>query len=73
MYMNENNHRFPALVLSVGLTAAVVIGLSALAQTRVATAPDSREILATTRSAPQSAEADASIARLRVNVVASRS
>jgi hypothetical protein len=68
MFINENNHRFPALVLAAGLTTAVVIGLSALAHSSVAVAPDSRQIVVTTPSAPQAA-----VARLKVNVVATRS
>lgn len=73
MYTNENNHRFPALVLAAGLTTAVIIGLSALAQSGFATALDNRQLVATTRSAPQAAIADPSAARLKVNVVATRS
>ena len=73
MYMNENSHRFPALVMAAGLTTAVVIGLSALAQSRVAIAPDARQFISTTVSAPQAAAVEASIAPFRVNVVATRS
>jgi hypothetical protein len=72
MYMNENSHRFPALVMAAGLTTAVVIGLSALAQSTVAITP-ARQVISTTVSVPQAAVADASIAPFRVNVVATRS
>ena len=73
MYMNENSHRFPALVLAAGLTTAVVIGLSALAQTRIAMTPDARQVSSTTVIVPRAAVAEASIAPLRVSVVATRS
>jgi hypothetical protein len=73
MYMNENSHRFPALVMAAGLTTAVVIGLSALAQSRVAMTPDARQVISTAVTVPQAAVAGASIAPLRVNVVATRS
>jgi hypothetical protein len=73
MYMNENSHRFPALVMAAGLTTAVVIGLSALAQSRVAIAPVARQVVVTTPSGPQAAVAAARIAPLRIDVVASRS
>jgi hypothetical protein len=73
MYMNENGHRFPALVLAAGLTTAVVIGLSALAQTRIAMTPDARQVISTTVTVPRAAVAEASIAPLRVSVVATRS
>jgi hypothetical protein len=73
MYTNQNNHRFPALVLAAGLTTAVLIGLSALAQSGFTTALDSRQLAATTRSAPQAAVASPLVAPLRVTVVATRS
>lgn len=73
MYMNENSHRFPALVMAAGLTTAVIIGLSALAQSTVAIMPDTRQVISTTVSVPQAAALDASIAPFRVNVVATRS
>lgn len=73
MYMNENSHRFPAVVMAATLTTAVIIGLSALAQNRGATAPDARQVISTTVSAPQAAVVDASIAPYRINVVATRS
>jgi hypothetical protein len=73
MYMNENSHRFPALVLAAGLTTAVVTGLSALAQTRIAMTPDARQVISTTVAVPRAAVAEASIAPLRVSVVANRS
>jgi hypothetical protein len=73
MYMNENSHRFPALVLAAGLTTAVVIGLSALAQTRIAMTPDAPQVISTTVTVPHGSVAQASIAPLRVNVVATRS
>jgi len=73
MYMNENTHRFPALVLAASLTTAVVVGLSALAQSRVAmAAPETRQVVATTPSAPQARVAE-SWTPLRINVVATRS
>ena len=71
MYMNENSHRFPALVMAAGLTTAIIIGLSALAQSTVAITPDARQVISTTVSVPQAA--DASIAPFRVNVVGTRS
>ena len=73
MYMNENSHRFPALVMAAGLTTAVIIGLSALAQSTVAIAPDARQVISTTVSVPQAAVVEASTAPFRVNVVATRS
>ncbi len=39
MYTSENTHRFPALVLAATFTTAVMIGLSALAQSYAAAAP----------------------------------
>ena len=51
MYMNENSHRFPALVMAAGLTTAVIIGLSALAHSTVAIAPGARQVISTTVSA----------------------
>jgi hypothetical protein len=73
MYMNENNHRFPALVLAAGLTAAVVIGLSALAQSRATIAAPVAQIVATKPSVSQVAVDEPDIARLRIDVVATRS
>jgi len=73
MYTNQNNHRFPALVLAAGLTTAVIIGLSALAQSGFATAVDSGQLIATSRSAPQAAVASPLAAPLRITVVATRS
>lgn len=73
MYMNENSHRFPAVVMAAALTTAVIIGLSALAQSTVAITPGARQVISTTVSAPQAAVAEASIAPFRVNVVATRS
>ena len=73
MYTSDNHHRFPALVLAATLTTAVIIGLSALAQGSVAMARDARQVVATTRSAPQAAVVETSIARLQVNVVGTRS
>ena len=73
MYMNVNNHWFPALVMAAGLTTAVIIGLSALAHSTVAITPGARQVISTTVSVPQAAVADASIAPFRVNVVATRS
>jgi hypothetical protein len=73
MYTNQNNHRFPALVLAAGLTTAVMIGLSALAQSGSPAALDNRQLVATSRSAPQAAVASPLAAPFRVTVVASRS
>jgi hypothetical protein len=73
MYMNENSHRFPALVMAAGLTTAIIIGLSALAQSTVAIAPGTRQVISTTVSVPQVPVVEASAAPLRVNVVATRS
>ena len=73
MYMNENSHRFPALVMAAGLTTAVIIGLSALAQNTVAITPNARQVISTTVSEPQASVVEASIAPFRVNVVATRS
>jgi hypothetical protein len=72
MYMNESSHRFPALVLAAGLTTAVVIGLSALAQGRATKAPVA-QVVATTPSVSQVAVEQAAVARLRIDVVATRS
>ena len=73
MYMNENNHRFPALVLAAGLTTAVVIGLSALAQSRATMAAPVAQIVATKPSVSQVAVEERDVARLRIDVVAARS
>ena len=73
MYMNENNHRFPALVLAAGLTTAVVIGLSALAQSRASMAAPVAQIVATKPSVSQVAVEERDVARLRIEVVATRS
>ncbi len=73
MYMNENSHRFPAVVMAAGLTTAVIIGLSALAQSTVAITPSARQVISTTVSAPQAAIVEASTAPFRINVVATRS
>jgi hypothetical protein len=73
MYMNENSHRFPALVMAAGLTTAVIIGLSALAQSTVAIAPGARQVISTTVSVPQVPVVEASVAPFRVNVVGTRS
>ena len=72
MYINDNMHRFPALVLALGLTTAVVTGLSALAQSKPATVADAPQMVAIERPAPQ-ALADAVVAPLRVRVVGTRS
>ena len=72
MYTSQNTHRFPALVLAATLTTAVMIGLSALAQSYAAAAPaDARQLLAAAPSAGQPLVAEA--APLRIKVVASRS
>jgi hypothetical protein len=73
MYMNENSHRFPALVLAAGLTTAVVIGLSALAQSRATLAAPVAQVVATKPSVSQVAVEQAGVARLRIDVVAARS
>ena len=74
MYTNANTHRFPALVLAAGLTIAVMMGLSALAQSRGGvTSPDIRQGIAGTLPLPQAAVADASTTPLQINVVAYRS
>ncbi len=73
MYVNENNHRFPALVLAAGLTTAVVIGLSALAQSRASMAAPVAQIVATKPSVSQVAVEERDVARLRIDVVATRS
>ncbi len=73
MYMNENNHRFPALVLAAGLTTSVVIGLSALAQSRASMAAPVAQIVATKPSVSQVAVEERDVARLRIDVVATRS
>jgi hypothetical protein len=53
MYMNESSHRFPALVLAAGLTTAVVIGLSALAQSRATMAAPVVQVVATSLPYPK--------------------
>jgi hypothetical protein len=73
MYMNENSHRFPAVVMAAALTTAVIIGLSALARSTVAISPGARQVISTTVSAPQAAVVEASSTPFRVNVVATRS
>lgn len=69
MYTIGNNHRFPALVLAAGLTTAVVFGLSALSHSQLGgLSPDNRlDGTMSVVSVP-----DASIAPLRVDVVATR-
>ena len=73
MYMNENSHRFPALVLAAGLTTAVVIGLSTLAQSRAIMAAPVAQVVATKPSVSQVAVEERDVARLRIDVVATRS
>ena len=73
MYMNENSHRFPALVLAAGFTTAVVIGLSALAQSRATMAVPVAQVVATKPSVSQVAVEERDVARLRIDVVATRS
>jgi hypothetical protein len=73
MYMNENSHRFPALVIAAGLTTAVIIGLSALAQSRATMAAPVSEVVATKASVAHVAVEEADVARLRIDVVATRS
>ena len=73
MYMNENSHRFPALVLAAGLTTAVVIGLSALAQSRATMAAPVAQVVATKPSVSQVAVEETTVARLRIDVIATRS
>ena len=72
MYTTENTHRFPALVLAATFTTAVMIGLSALAQSYAGATPaDARQLVATAPYAGQPLVAEA--APLRIKVVASRS
>jgi hypothetical protein len=73
MYMNENSHRFPALVLAAGLTTAVVIGLSALAQSRAIMVAPVAQIVAAKPSVSRVAVEERDVARLRIEVVATRS
>lgn len=73
MYMNETSHRFPALVLAAGLTTAVVIGLSALAQSRATMAAPLAQVVATKPSVSQVAVEETTVARLRIDVIATRS
>ena len=73
MYMNENSHRFPALVLAAGLTTAVVIGLSALAQSTATMAAPVAQVVATKASLSQVAVEEADLAPLRIDVIATRS
>ena len=73
MYINENSHRFPALVLAAGLTTAVVIGLSALAQGRAMMAAPVAQVVATKPSVSQVAVEEAGVAPLRIAVIATRS
>jgi hypothetical protein len=73
MYMNESSHRFPALVLAAGLTTAVVIGLSTLAQSRAIMAAPVAQVVATKPSVSQVGVEEADVARLRIDVVATRS
>ena len=73
MYMNESSHRFPALVLAAGFTTAVVIGLSALAQSRATMAVPVAQVVATKPSVSQVAVEERDVARLRIDVVATRS
>jgi hypothetical protein len=72
MYTIENTHRFPALVLAATFTTAVMIGLSALAQSYAGTSSaDVRQIVAATPSSSEAMVAEA--APLRITVIASRS
>jgi hypothetical protein len=73
MYINESSHRFPALVLAAGLTTAVVIGLSALAQSRATMAAPVAQVVGTKPSVSQVTVEQADVARLRIDVVATRS
>jgi hypothetical protein len=71
MYTTENTHRFPALVLAATFTTALMIGLSALAQSYAGATPaDARQLVAT---APSGQPLVAEAAPLRIKVVASRS
>jgi hypothetical protein len=66
MYTSENTHRFPALVLAVGFTVAVMTGLSALAK-ELGTQAD-RGVL---QSAAQRAlVSDATSTSMRIDAVA---
>lgn len=71
MYMNENSHRFPALLLAACLTASVVIGLSALAHSRLGTvSPDSRLVGVTPAS--RLVVSESFVAPMRIDVAAAR-
>jgi len=74
MYKSETTHRFPALVLAAGFTTAVVIGLSALAQTQSGmTASDTRQLVGTMPSVTRVVASEAAVAPMRINVIAYRS
>ena len=71
MYMNDNNHRFPALLLAACLTTSLVIGLSALAHSRLGSvSPDSRLVGVTPAS--RLVVSQSLVAPLRIDVVAAR-
>jgi hypothetical protein len=70
MYTNDNSHRFPALLMAACLTASVVIGLSALAHSRLGTvSPDSR-LMAATPVASRLIVSDTSVVPFHIEVVA---
>jgi hypothetical protein len=74
MYTKTKTHRFPALVLAAGLTIAVMMGLSALAQSRGGmTSPDIQQGVAGTLSVTQAELSEAPSSPLRIDVVAYRS
>ena len=71
MYRNDTSHRFPALLLAACLTTSLLIGLSALAHSRLGSvSPDSRLVGVT--SASRWVVSESSVAPLRIDVVAAR-
>ncbi len=70
MYTSANSHRLPALVLALGLTAAVVVGLSSLAHSRLGTvSPDNRLVGI---GAPASTVSQVLVAPQRTDVLVER-
>jgi hypothetical protein len=72
MYKSENTHRFPALVLAASFTTAVIIGLSALAQSQAGMKAYSRQLVAAP-SVSQTVATEAIVAPLRIDVIGYRS
>jgi hypothetical protein len=72
MYKSENTHRFPALVLAAGFTTAVIIGLSALAQSQAGMTSHHRQ-MAAMPSMTQTVATEAITAPLRIDVIGYRS